>query len=280
MRKTLIAAAVAVTLAGMPARAADMAFKVAPAAGHDWTGFYVGVNAGYGRSDPNNRITGDVFDGAGSLLLNSVFNVDGIDFNTFPLSNTMSGALGGVQAGFNWQLGPRWVAGVETDIQLSALKGSATVAPGGVVGLSLSWSQQIDWFSTLRGRLGYELTDELLVFATGGLAYGETKASASIAASGIGTTFPPGFATVLTCPGGSVCLAGARSGVSAGWAAGGGLEYAAWRNVTVKLEYLHVDLGSQNVLMVVQAPSTGNATTTARFENAFDLVRGGVNLRF
>jgi len=66
----------------------------------------------------------------------------------------------------------------------------------------------------------------------------------------------------------------------AGWAAGGGLEYAAWRNVTLKLGYLHVDLGSQHVQLVVQAPATGNATASAHFENAFDLVRASVNLRF
>ena len=146
--------------------------------------------------------------------------------------------------------------------------------------MSLTSSQQVDWFGTLRGRFGFALTGDLILFATGGLAYGETKAASSITAIGIGQTFPPGFATTIVCPAATVCLAGSQSRVSAGWAAGGGLEYAAWRNVTLKLGYLHVDLGSQHVQLVVQAPATGNATASAHFENAFDLVRASVNLRF
>lgn len=64
------------------------------------------------------------------------------------------------------------------------------------------------------------------------------------------------------------------------WTAGGGLEYAVLPNATVKAEYLHMDLGHQNVKLTVQSPATGNGFVNVRFSNAYEIVRMGMNFRF
>jgi outer membrane immunogenic protein len=268
------------TAAAADLPAAGPVYKAPPAAApYDWTGFYIGANAGYGWADPRDTIAGDVDSGAGSGFVNSVFHLDSIANNTFSLSNKTEGALGGGQIGFNWQPSPRWLTGIETDFQFSAVKGGSSAAGQPPVLLTLSNSQSLDWFGTLRARFGYLLTDRFLVYGTAGLAYGETQVNSAIRSAGIGFT-SVGGPTSLTCLAGTVCLAGAQSQLSAGWTAGGGVEYAVWKNVTFKLEYLHVDLGSQNLTLTVQPPTTGNGFAVAHFDNAFDLVRGGANVRF
>src|SRR5579862_2646556 len=113
------------------ASAADMPVKAptpTPASAYGWSGAYIGVNGGYGGGDPRSTLTGDLDQGGGSDVVNALFNLDSIHKNTVPLSNNKSGALGGLQIGGNWQPDPKWLIGVETDIQLSAVKGGATVA--------------------------------------------------------------------------------------------------------------------------------------------------------
>ena len=267
------------------ASAADILVKAptpTPTSAFGWSGAYIGVNGGYGGGDPRSTLSGDLDQGGGSGVVNSLFNLDSIHDNTVPLSNNKSGAFGGLQIGINWQPDPKWLIGIETDIQISAVKGSATVtappgSPSSAV-FSLSSNPGLPWFGTLRGRFGFLLTDQLLVFGTGGLAYGETSASSVI--TDIGNGLSTGLPTVLTCNPAVVCLAGSQSRLSAGWAAGGGVEFAAWRNVTFKLEYLHIDLGPQNLTLTVQAPSTGNGFAVEHFANSFDMVRAGVNYRF
>ena len=76
----------------------------------------------------------------------------------------------------------------------------------------------------------------------------------------------------------------AESHTEVGWTAGGGVEYAVTNAVSLKAEYLHVDLGSQTFKLVAQqpqlAPSTGNGFITAKYENDYDIVRVGVNVKF
>jgi outer membrane immunogenic protein len=269
-------AAAFLVAASFAAQAADIArpvYKAAPvAAGYNWTGWYGGLNAGYGWNGATTSFIDD--GGAGNTVLNSTFD----SARTQKLDP--SGFIGGGQLGYNWQFDKQWVAGFETDLQYSAVKGDAfvTPAPGGVT-YGLTSRQDLEWFGTVRARLGFLLTERLMAYGTGGLAYGETKASATIAnVSGITHIIP--LSTQLTCPANSVCIAGNDSRVSAGWTAGGGLEYAPSNNVTFKIEYLHIDLGDQTVRLVAQAPATGNGFVTATFNNAYDIVRAGVNWKF
>ena len=134
-----------------------------------------------------------------------------------------SGFFGGGQIGYNWQFAPAWVAGIEGDIDDADIQGIASTSGSG---LSSSIGTRLDWFGTVRGRVGYLITPTALFYGTGGWAYGHVTSSASISASGLG--------------------AGASVGSTqtSGWTAGAGLEYALSPQVSFKTEYLFVNLGS------------------------------------
>lgn len=301
MRKLIAAGVVVSGMMLSPALADDLPVmaKPVPVPVHGWTGWYGGVNAGYGWQGKNAAYTGDYFadpvtnlgGGAGTVfsdeLLTSSLQASGEATDNHPAYRQAlraSGFTGGGQIGYNWQIERNWVAGFEADLQYANIKGDNLFrAPdeGGVT-LSAASSHQLDWYGTLRGRVGYLLSDRLLAFGTGGLAYGGTKAQAAIAIIGpLGWTVDGGgFVTSIICPGFTTCLAGSSSQTSVGWTAGGGLEYAVLSNVTIKAEYLHMDLGHQNVKLTGQGPATGNGFVNVRFSNAYDIVRMGMNFRF
>ncbi|MBV8791254.1 MAG: porin family protein [Pseudolabrys sp.] len=137
-------------IAGMgSANAADMARRAMPTKApvystYNWSGAYIGLNAGggFGRSS---------FDGVPTT---GGFNV--------------SGALVGGQLGYNWQFG-QTVLGLETDIDWSSIRGSAACG-------AFSCQTRNDWIGTTRGRIGYAF-NRFLPYVTGGAAYGNIKAS-------------------------------------------------------------------------------------------------------
>ena len=141
-----------------------------------------------------------------------------------------SGVLGGLQAGYNWQNGA-WVAGIEADIQLNS--SDDTFA---------AWKFSNPWFGTVRGRVGYAF-NSILLYGTGGLAFGSLKAQ-----------LPGGLSETNT---------------SAGWTVGAGAEFAINQNWSAKVVYLYVDLSEKNFLMT--GVSNGYQ---------FSTVRVGVNYRF
>ena len=141
------------------------------------------LNAGYGWGRNNADFTGDGRAGAGNDFISRVF--DGpLNFNPITRSQGINsaGAVGGDQVGYNWQFSPVWVAGLEADIQASGLRGSFNRLAA-FVPLSLNAEQKLNWFGTVRGRLGYLVNERILLFGTAGLAYGETEASASFASN-------------------------------------------------------------------------------------------------
>jgi outer membrane immunogenic protein len=259
------------------ASAADMPVKApVAAAAYNWTGFYVGGNVGYGWANNSVAVTGDGNLGAGNDIVSRVF--DGVvNFNDITRFQDIraKGAVGGLQFGYNWQVARTWVAGLEADIQGSGVKGSeTTVSPAGPATFITS-EQKLRWFGTLRARLGLLATDRVLVFATGGLAFGQTNVN-----SAINSAFSAAGSTSIGCTTGAVCLAGSSSKTSAGWTAGGGVEWAVMDRWTAKAEYLHIALADQSIVLVTQAPGNGNGTVNAQFKNRFDIVRLGVNYRF
>jgi outer membrane immunogenic protein len=144
-----LCALAALALAG-PADAADLSvaplYKAPPPAAalaYNWSGFYLGVNGGYGWG----RSKWDTTD----------------QFN-------LSGGLVGGTAGYNWQAG-KGVFGIETDLDWSGLKGTtnSTLCP-------LGCTTENSWLATVRGRLGYSF-QTVLPYVTGGLAVGDIKAS-------------------------------------------------------------------------------------------------------
>lgn len=153
--KTALSVAFALFIAGTAAAsAADLAarpYTKAPAIApvYNWTGFYVGLNAGIGgdKTDYN-------FGGLATGNLNSF------------------GGFGGGQIGYNYQFAGNWVAGIEADIQGGSLKGEINASiPASIPPVSLSAGTETKWFGTVRGRLGYAFNNVLL-YGTAGYAYG------------------------------------------------------------------------------------------------------------
>jgi outer membrane immunogenic protein len=137
-------------------------------------------------------------------------------------SQNIDGAIGGVQTGYNYQFGA-WVWGLETDFQASGQKGGSTFT--GVLPLtSITTDDKLDWFGTVRGRLGVLATPNVLFYGTGGAAYGLVKNSATITVAGLSAV-------------------ASSSDLRAGWTAGGGVEGALGGGWSAKLEYLYMDLG-------------------------------------
>jgi outer membrane immunogenic protein len=288
MKKLFVAAIAAAAFCGAPVLAADLptkspVYKADPAPiGYGWTGFYVGGNVGYGWRDSSYSFSAD--NGAGQGLLNT--GLSGIT----PQSGSFrtSGFIGGGQLGYNWQFDRTWVTGIEADIAFSDVRGNGSPAAttnlgiGGIQPANIPGSRNLDWFGTLRARLGVLQTDRLLIFATGGLAYGETSANSSIAVRVTGPVIAvPPDGTTLSCVGTSPCVAGSGSRTSVGWTIGGGLEYAVWNNVSVKAEYLYVNLGSQTIHLSAVPPATGTGSVATSFNNAaYNIVRVGLNYKF
>jgi outer membrane immunogenic protein len=135
-------AAGAATAADMPVKAPPRPAMVAPA--FSWTGFYIGVNAGYGWGEPDGTFAGLV-----------------------PNGFDMSGWLAGGQVGFNYQFpGSGFVIGIEADYQWAGIEGDATVFPAFTVA-----SAELDRFGTVRGRVGFAW-DRFMIYGTGGWAFG------------------------------------------------------------------------------------------------------------
>ena len=152
----------------------------------------------------------------------------------------ISGGLIGGTIGYNWQFN-RIVIGAEGDIDWSAISGTTTVyCPQGC-------STRSHWLATVRGRVGYAF-DRFLPYLTAGLAVGNINASLA------------GF------PGGSIS--------NAGWTIGGGVEVGIVSNVSLKAEYLFVDLSDFNCGFNCALAGSGNVSFYA---NVF---RGGLNVRF
>jgi outer membrane immunogenic protein len=194
-----------------------------------WTGLYVGLNAGYswGKATADVDVTTSertrvfrAFGQPGQTLVSDV-TVAGPS-GSGSRSGDVNGWLGGGHIGYNWQ-SQRWVYGVETDIQWTGQDGDITACLGPDCAKA---SYQLDWFGTLRGRVGYLLEPRSLIYLTGGLAYGHL--SADFSASG------PSIPDVSV----------SDSATRAGWVVGGGFEWAFDRTWSLRAEYLYLDLGT------------------------------------
>lgn len=140
LRNILLASAALVAFAGA-ASAADMPARMPVKAvpfvqAYNWTGFYAGVNLGYGWG----RASDDL-----------------------GLASSMNGVIGGAQIGYNWQLSNNFVFGLETDFQGSGQRQTTTVG-------AFSASDRVRYFGTVRARAGYAW-DRTLLYITGGYAY-------------------------------------------------------------------------------------------------------------
>jgi outer membrane immunogenic protein len=220
---TLLATLALATALGTAAQAADLPVRSAPPAPvvaaapvFTWTGFYAGVNAGYGWNANDDDV---VIPGVGT------FEVD-----------DEGGFAGGGQIGYNHQIGS-FVLGAEADIQYADIGGDNDF--DGI--LNGDDGDDESWFGTVRARAGVAF-DRALVYATGGLAYGEVS---------------NGFSS--------------SDDVSVGWTIGGGVEYAFTPNLTAKVEGLYVNLEQDDDDVPVVA---------GQDETEFGVIRAGLNYKF
>ena len=166
-----------------------------------WTGFYAGLNVGYGWGDADPDVAGT----GTSISFPAIIPITNSLAFGGAHSQNLNGVIGGGQVGYNYQFSPKWVLGVETDIQGSgqrktstfsdpinaALCTAASSPPPVCLGTSpfngaavSGYEAKIDWFGTVRGRLGWLVTDQVLLYATGGLAYGHVGVSGNVNVSG------------------------------------------------------------------------------------------------
>jgi outer membrane immunogenic protein len=276
--KALAASALVAIAATSAASAADIAprYTKAPPAMVEvwnWTGFYIGGNAGYSWGRGNSDV--------------SYFNTaTGLPIAPPPGSITsagydMNGAIAGGQIGYNWQSN-NWVFGLEADAQWSDEKGRGvfncaatliggpclpglTFLPAGATGTTLTIDQHLEWFGTVRGRVGVLATPRVLFYGTGGLAYGSFKTTGALAG------FNPNGVAVASI--------GSGSDIRFGWTVGAGVEGKITNNWSAKLEYLYMDFDTFRAGTFTLVPlATVGANVDTRFRD--HVLRVGLNYTF
>jgi outer membrane immunogenic protein len=248
MRCTGLLAFALTGVAAASANAADLAVKAPvykappPMVVSDWSGFYIGINGGYGWGKTS--LDPDAFD--------AIFG-----------DAKPKGGLFGGHAGYNWQYG-KVVTGLEVDFDGADIKGtdsvSGVVCPVGIriaavacQTASLSRTVKFDELATARARLGYALLPDLLAYGTAGIAWGHSSMTAAL-------TF------------GKFSASEDANANNFGWAGGGGLEYYLGHGFIVRGEYLHYDFAK------TAYGFTGGFSPNAA--TAIDVVRGGLSYKF
>lgn len=225
--------ATALIVAAGAANAADLAYRNSPISGHSafsWTGYYVGLNAGssWGRQ------TLESVTALGFTAPCSAFSSD--------CKMALDGATVGGTVGFNVQSGAA-VFGVEGDLNYSDFHATRPIFGGDEL------EGKVQWFGTLRGRLGYAY-GALMPYVTGGLYVQHAVATYSV----------PALFSV------------SRSDNSVGWTVGGGVEYALSASWSVKGEYLYAR--ADNTTFKV------NGFGSADVKGSQNIVRAGLNYRY
>ena len=303
LRKSVLLAAATLGLVGSSAFAADLPTRKGPPIApvyvppaFTWTGFYVGVNAGYAwlNNDRNNV----AFPFVGAVPVGGTF----IPFASNG-SSSRGGFTGGVQAGYNYQfgIGSGFVLGAEADIDWADINrnrnnglliGSFTLPqfPGTVFtpsGIATTHNNNNQYLGTVRLRAGYAF-DRILIYATGGLAYGGVRNNNNTFGSALVATTAPGFiipttGLVALTPTQTVIgggISGHSSSTRAGWTVGGGVEYAFTPNWTVKGEYLFEDFGHVRNAPGFFLPGVATAFNSSNRDIQVNVVRVGLNYKF
>jgi opacity protein-like surface antigen/outer membrane receptor protein involved in Fe transport len=202
---------------------------VAAATVYDWAGPYVGANFGGALS-------------AGEHVLTPI---------GWGATNP-SGALGGLQFGYNFLPMPTWLVGVEAELGWTSAQGKANfVDPAGTASLSISSDH--NWYDALTGRFGYVM-GPLMLYGKGGAAWMNAHERMEVNSGLDGVTL--------------------ANATSTGWIAGAGFEYMLGSRWSAKLEYDYLDFGRKNLAFV--NPFGNNVTIDTRVQQ----VKAGVNYHF
>jgi len=236
-----------------PSHAADLPGVVVV---HNWTGCYLGAHVGWmGGADRLSTYPGPSVPSIAPAEVPLVTNSYS--------SQESAGFAGGAQIGCNWQ-GTRspLMLGVEMDFSRSGLRESTIAAYPDVDLANITVpdhfevvTKSLEWFSTIRGRLGFA-QDRWLAYLTGGVAVARIESS-------------------LDWNEGTFVGSDARTRF--GWTAGGGLEYAFGKNWSAKVEYLYLDFGKYTW----EAPhATVDQSWKVDVDAQEHVVRAGLNYRF
>jgi len=192
-----------------------------------WTGFYVGAEGGWAH--------------ARAAQTNTVSNVSDGYYG-------QSGGIVGGTFGYNWQFS-NWIVGLETDLAWSGIKGEETICGKAHNQICPT---ELRTFGTARGRVGYLALPNTMIFAAGGLAYGEIKA----------------YKEDVAVTGGDDWRAG--------WTIGGGFETMFAPHWSVKVEYLYATFDGTATTYTI----TATTTPIAAVERDVQMVRAGINWHF
>jgi outer membrane immunogenic protein len=258
MKKFAVALTVLASFVATPILAADLAVKAPPPPpppAPTWTGCYLGVEAGYGWSRVHDTVS---------------YAPPGPFFPLTPYAPSAdpNGAMGGVQVGCDYQWGNQWLVGVIATYDFSTISSgtNTTVNPLAPTYLPHTFSEDIDGFGTVRGRIGWLFAPNWLVYGSGGLAYGRiiTSANSSFLPLGANTYSYPGTATWQT-----------------GWTAGGGVEWKFSDHISVFAEYLYAELSSTSHIENTFAPAFAGVDTVADSYSRpkINVIKAGINWR-
>jgi outer membrane immunogenic protein len=201
--------------------AADIAVEPEPEVVSDWTGFYLGIHGGVAGGDFEYPV--DIFcPGCGE---------DGFSFLDSEFELDSSGLFAGGQIGFNWQM-DNFLLGVVGDISWTNLEGNLEAEGTAFENFDFDFSagSEVNWFGTIRGRLGWLWTPSFMTYVTGGGAFGNIEASAHLDINN------------------NEIFDVSDDSTEWGWTVGGGAEYKITDNLTFLAEYLFIDLGKRNLL--------------------------------
>jgi outer membrane immunogenic protein len=229
-------------LVASPAIAADMVLPykgppLLPGPVFSWTGFYVGAALGAKWADTTWTTTSFSEPGTGFFP-----DVDTSSPRNYDLSSLRYGGY----VGYNWQVMPQWVWGLEADfaganktVTTAGIPGCSTLCVAGFPGPQADTSSvKIGWDASVRARLGYLVSPDLLAYVTGGIAWQDVQTSATCQHS---TPDP-----LCVAAAGNPFATGTASMILGGWTIGGGLEYRISGNWLLRGEYRYSDFSTWN----------------------------------
>jgi outer membrane immunogenic protein len=239
MRRTILLIAGLVAAPAMASAASPTPYV---AAAYNWTGFYLGAQVGYGwANDTTTNNTGSTSVPPG-----------------FTSSSTTDGILGGFYGGYNYQVS-QYLFGIDGDFNWSDAN-STSIDVGPLNGHIITDHHQMDWVTSVTGRLGY-VSNNWLLFAKGGWAWAKFVSSAT---NGLVVGGPVGgFSSAST--------------IRDGWTVGVGMEYGVTSNVSFKLEYDYVGFLTSNFTSTDQTVATGAiAMPSKSADSHLNVVKAGV----
>jgi opacity protein-like surface antigen len=249
--------------------AADLPVRPAPPAAApatccavpDWVGFYVGIHGGGGWGH-------ETFDSSeffsATVQKKEVDPTITVPF-TVPPGLSPKGGVFGFQFGHNWQWGPV-VGGLEIDFSGADLTASTTFVNPVVRFTTLTTDKKIDELASARGRLGYLIIPNWLLYGTAGIGWGHERITSTGVFAPPGVTLQSSVTTDLNM---------------FGWVAGVGLEWKFWDHWLLRGEWLHYDFGKvtspNNNFFLNNLPpflDNGNVRTTV------DVARAALSYKF